>query len=64
MAGTKSMTLTVRVHSEVKEELRAGAERERRSLATMIEVMIRHYFEQAGLRTAETGNGTQVGQAG
>ena len=64
MAETKSTTLTVRVHPEVKEGLRAAAEQERRSLANMIEVMIRHYCDQAGVRIAETGNGTKAGQAG
>ncbi len=43
MAETKSTTLTVRVHPAVKEGLRTVAERERRSLANMIEVMIRDY---------------------
>ena len=43
MAETKSTTLTVRVHPAVKAGLRTVAERERRSLANMIEVMIRDY---------------------
>lgn len=64
MAQTKSTTLTVRVHSEVKEGLRTAAEQKRRSLANMIEVMIRHYCDQARVRIAETGNGTKAGQAG
>lgn len=50
MAETKSTTLTVRVHPAVKEGLRIAAEQERRSLANMIEVMIRHYCDQAGVR--------------
>ena len=49
MAETKSTTLTVRVHPEVKEGLRAVAEKERRSLANMIEVMIRDYCSRAGV---------------
>lgn len=49
MAETKSTTLTVRVHPEVKEGLRAIAEKERRSLANMIEVMIRDYCARAGV---------------
>ncbi len=40
MAETKSTTLTVRVHPQVKE---------RRSLANMIEVMIRDYCSRAGV---------------
>ena len=49
MAQTKSTTLTVRVHPEVKEGLRAVAEQERRSLANMIEVMIRDYCARNGV---------------
>ncbi len=47
MAETKSTTLTVRVHPAVKEGLRAVAEQEHRSLANMIEVMIRDYCARA-----------------
>lgn len=46
MGETKSTTLTVRVHPAVKEGLRTVAENERRSLANMIEVMIRDYCER------------------
>ena len=49
MAETKSTTLTVRVHPEVKEGLRAAAEMERRSLANMIEIMIRDYCARSGV---------------
>jgi len=48
MAQTKTETLTVRVLPEVKEGLRTMAEQERRSLANMLEVMIRNYCEKAG----------------
>ena len=53
MAGTKSTTLTVRVHPEVKEGLRAVSEKERRSLANMIEVIIRDYCERNGVLIPE-----------
>ena len=53
MAETKSTTLTVRVHPGVKEGLRAVAERERRSLANMIEVMIRDYCDRSGISIPE-----------
>ena len=55
MAETKSTTLTIRVHPVVKEGLRAAAEQERRSLANMIEVMIRDYCERNGITIAENG---------
>jgi hypothetical protein len=49
MAETKSTTLTVRILPEVKEGLRAAAEQDRRSLANMIEVMIRDYCTRASI---------------
>ena len=49
MAETKSTTLTVRVHPEVKEGLRTVAEQEHRSLANMIEIMIRDYCTKSGI---------------
>lgn len=64
MTETKSTTLTVRIQPVVKEGLRAVAEQERRSLANMIEMMIRHYCQQAGVRIAEADDGTKTGQAG
>jgi hypothetical protein len=54
MAETKSTTLTVRIHPAVKEGLRVVAERERRSLANMIEVMIRDYCGRNGIAITET----------
>lgn len=63
MPETKSTTLTVRIHPEVKEGLRTVAEKERRSLANMIEVMIHHYCEQAGVRISETDIDTVPGRA-
>lgn len=56
MAETKSTTLTVRVHPEVKEGLRAVAEKERRSLANMIEVMIRDYCDRNGVAIKNSGS--------
>jgi hypothetical protein len=53
MSETKSTTLTVRVHPAVKEGLRAVAEKERRSLANMIEVMIRQYCDKSGVKITE-----------
>lgn len=53
MAETKSTTLTVRVHPAVKDGLRVAAEKERRSLANMIEVMIRDYCTRAGVALNE-----------
>lgn len=43
MAGTKTATLTFRIEPGLKEALRIAAEREHRSIANMVEVMIREY---------------------
>lgn len=64
MAAIKSETITVRIEPAVKQGLKAVAENERRSLANMIEVMIRHYCDQAGVQIAEAEGGTNAGQAG
>lgn len=46
MKATKTETITVRIEPAVKDGLKAIAEQERRSLANMIEVMIRDYCER------------------
>jgi len=43
MANTKTATLSLRIDPGIKEGLRIMAEQEHRSLANMIEVMIRDY---------------------
>lgn len=43
MAASKTATLTLRIDPGIKEGLRLVAEKEHRSLANMIEVMIRSY---------------------
>jgi len=55
MTGTKSTTLTVRVHPEVKVGLKTVADKERRSQANMIEIMIRDYCERNGITIAQNG---------
>lgn len=49
MAGTKTATLTFRIEPGLKEALRTAAEREHRSIANMVEVMIREYCGSAGI---------------
>ncbi|MEE2003050.1 ribbon-helix-helix protein, CopG family [Alkalimonas sp. MEB108] len=43
MAVTKTATLTIRVDPDLKEALRTAAQAEHRSIANMIEVMIREH---------------------
>jgi hypothetical protein len=49
MAALKTETVTVRIEPAVKAGLKAVAEQERRSLANMIEVMIRDYCGLHGI---------------
>lgn len=48
MAIGKTATLTFRIKPGLKEALRVAAHVEQRSLANMIEVLIRDYCEQRG----------------
>jgi hypothetical protein len=50
MATTKTTTLTFRIEPGLKEAVCAAAELEHRSIANMIEVMIRDYCGKAGVR--------------
>lgn len=49
MATAKTATLTFRIEPNLKDAVRAAAGREHRSIANMIEVMIRDYCERAGV---------------
>jgi hypothetical protein len=49
VAGRKSETVTVRLSPSVKEGLRRVAHREHRSIANMMEVMIRDYCGRQGI---------------
>ena len=49
MAAAKTTTLTFRVEPGLKEALRAAAVREHRSIANMVEVLIRDYCSENGI---------------
>lgn len=49
MATAKTTTLTFRVEPGLKVALRTAADREHRSIANMVEVMIRDYCGRAGI---------------
>jgi len=53
MATGKTSTLTFRIEPPLKEALRAAADREHRSVANMIEVLIRDYCSRNGIRIPE-----------
>ena len=45
MATAKTTTLTFRIEPELKEALRTAAQNEHRSIANMVEVLIRDYCD-------------------
>lgn len=49
MATIKTATLTFRIDPGLKEALRIAADHEHRSIANMVEVLIRNYCEQRGI---------------
>lgn len=53
MATTKTTTLTFRIEPGLKEAVRAAADLEHRSIANMIEIMIRDYCGKAGVTIQE-----------
>lgn len=55
MATTKTTTLTFRIEPGLKEAVCSAAELEHRSIANMVEMMIRDYCERAGVTIKETG---------
>lgn len=53
MATGKISTLTLRIEPALKDALRAAAEREHRSIANMVEVLIREYCGRNGIAIRE-----------
>lgn len=49
MRSTKDETLSIRTSAEIKQLVRIAAEREHRSIASMIEVLVLSYAKQHGL---------------
>ena len=59
MSVSRTATLTFRIDPGLKEALRLAAEHEHRSIANMVEVLIRGYRERHGIAippSAETKN--------
>ncbi len=53
MAAAKTATLTFRIEPALKEALRTAADNEHRSIANMIEVMIRDHCGRSGILIQE-----------
>jgi len=58
MARAKSETLTIRTTPEIKELLRLAAEREHRSVASMVEILVLQYAKQTKLTLPGTESAT------
>jgi len=54
MSPPKNETLSIRTSAEIKQLLRLAAEREHRSQASMIEVLVLAYAQQHGLQVSPT----------
>lgn len=63
MAGTKTATLTFRIAPGLKEALLTAAEREHRSIANMVEVMIRDYCSRNAVVIPEPAGKTWKAQS-
>ena len=62
MATTKTATLTLRVDPSIKEALRAAAQADHRSIANMIEVLIREYCEKKGIAILDSSSSEHSGE--
>ena len=53
MTKTKISTLNLRINPLIKEAVREAASKEHRSVANMVEVLIRRHCDQAGIAIPE-----------
>jgi hypothetical protein len=53
MSPTKTSTLNLRIDPRLKEALRIASEREHRSIANMVEILIRQHCTQVGISIPE-----------
>lgn len=60
MANIKSATLTFRVEPELKEALRTAAANEHRSIANMVEILIRDYCSLNGIKLGTEKNSVPI----
>ena len=62
MPNAKTATLSFRIEPGLKDALRIVAEQEHRSVANMVEVMIREYCGRAGVAIAEQSSSVRTKQ--
>ncbi|HFH4020666.1 DUF1778 domain-containing protein [Pseudomonas aeruginosa] len=63
MKRLKDETLSIRTSAEIKQLLRKAAEREHRSVASMVEVLILDYAQQNNLQPDQASPTTTQGKA-
>jgi hypothetical protein len=63
MSRLKDETLSIRTSTEIKQLLRLAAERERRSVASMIEILVLEYARTHELQLNHPGGKTANGSA-
>ena len=56
MAKTRTSTLNLRIHPSLKDAIREAAAREHRSVANMVEVLIRRHCDESGITIYEKPN--------
>ena len=61
MKRSKNETLSIRTSSHIKQLLRMSAEKEHRSIASMLEVLILNYAEKNEIRLPAEKEGSQKG---
>lgn len=64
MAPNKTATLNLRIDPILKEVVRLAAERSNRSIANLIEVLIREHCEREGIPVPKQGDMFQDGDRG
>lgn len=63
MSRLKDETLSIRTSADIKQLVRMAAERERRSVASMIEILVLEYARAHGLKLDRQTNETARGDA-
>lgn len=58
MTRLKDETLSIRTSADIKQLLRQAADRERRSVASMIEILVVNYAKKHGLTSDQSKNNT------
>ena len=53
MVAKKTAALNIRINPDIKEAIRIAAERERRSVANMVEMLILKHCEEVGISIPE-----------